>query len=129
MSLDFRFISGWIELGRPYLRLGEVDKATLLLGEVLRGPFLVLVDTLVFIHLNLIGAAEIIATTRRDVWHGSLENTTQRHHRPLHWITAITKDTYERVIRAKRSEKHCCRKPESVFNPHETRSELSLSLS
>lgn len=66
-----------------YLRLGEVDKTALLLGEVLRGPLFVFVDTLVLIHLNLIGAAEIIASTGRDVWHGSLENTTRRHHSPL----------------------------------------------
>lgn len=62
-----------------YLRFSEVDKAALLLGEVFRGPLFVLPVTLVLEHLNLIGAAEIISATRRDVWHGLLTNATQRH--------------------------------------------------
>lgn len=66
-----------------YLRLGEVDKAALLLGEVLRGPLLVLPVALVLEHLNLIGASEIISATGRDVWHGSLEITVQRHYSSL----------------------------------------------
>lgn len=74
-----------------YLRLGEVDKAAFLLSEVLRGPLFVLPVTLILEHLNLIGAAEIISATGRDVWHGSLEITIQRHHSqlgsPLHTTT------------------------------------------
>lgn len=74
-----------------YLRLGEVDKAAFLLSEVLRGPLLVLPVALILEHLNLIGAAEIISATGRDVWHGSLEITIQRHHSqlgsPLHTTT------------------------------------------
>lgn len=74
-----------------YLRLGEVDKAAFLLSEVLRGPLLVLPIALILEHLNLIGAAEIISATGRDVWHGSLEITIQRHHSqlgsPLHTTT------------------------------------------
>lgn len=66
-----------------YLRLGEVDKAAFLLSEVLRGPLLVLPVALILEHLNLIGAAEIISATGRDVWHGSLEITIQRHHSQL----------------------------------------------
>lgn len=74
-----------------YLRLGEVDKAAFLLSEVLWGPLLVLPVALILEHLNLIGAAEIISATGRDVWHGSLEITIQRHHSqlgsPLHTTT------------------------------------------
>lgn len=75
------FVSPPARVGRRriYLRLGEVDKAALLLREVLRGPLLVLPVALVLEHLNLIGAAEIIAATRRDVWHVSLA-TARRHH-------------------------------------------------
>lgn len=69
--------------GEAYLRLGEVDKAAFLLSEVLRGPLLVLPVALILEHLNLIGAAEIISATGRDVWHGSLEITIQRHHSQL----------------------------------------------
>lgn len=64
-----------------YLRFREVNKTALLLSEVLRGPLLVLTVALVLEHLNLIGAAEIIAATGRDVWHGSLAT---RHHSSLH---------------------------------------------
>lgn len=58
-----------------YLRLGEIDETALFLGEVLRGPLFVLPVALVLKHLNLIGAAEIIAASGRDVWHGSLAAT------------------------------------------------------
>jgi hypothetical protein len=77
---------------RPlYLRLGEVDETALLLGEVLRGPLLVLPVALVLKHLNLIGAAEIIAATGRDVWHGSLAATAQRHHTALaHYMAPLS---------------------------------------
>lgn len=121
LTIIFRFILGiytcWEE---SYLRLGEVDKAALLLGEILRGPLFVFVDTLVLIHLNLIGAAEIIASTRRDVWHGSLENTTQRHHSPLHWITGGTRRRGVRSCHPRKTRKitdgatHC-----DVYNPAE----------
>lgn len=67
---------------RFYLRLGEVDKTALLLCEVFRGPLLIFSVALVLEHLNLIGAAEIIAATGRDVWHGSL---TTRHHTSATW--------------------------------------------
>lgn len=68
-----------------YLRLGEVDKAALLLGEVLRGSLLVLPVAFVLEHLNLIGAAEIISATGRDVWHGSF-TAQRRHHSSLHRV-------------------------------------------
>lgn len=63
-----------------YLRLGEVDKTALFFGEVFRGPFLIFAVPFVLEHLNLVGAAEIIAATGRDVWHVLLKNTPQRHH-------------------------------------------------
>lgn len=105
-----------------YLRLGEVDKAALLLGEILRGPLFVFVDTLVLIHLNLIGAAEIIASTRRDVWHGSLENTTQRHHSPLHWITGGTRRRGVRSCHPRKTRKiHCWSDTLRCLQPRRTR--------
>ncbi|EEZ99917.1 hypothetical protein TcasGA2_TC002708 [Tribolium castaneum] len=89
-----------------HLRLGEVDETALLLGEVLRGPLLVLPVALVLKHLNLIGAAEIIAATGRDVWHGSLAATAQRHHTALaHYMAPLS--AAHVVTRSTLAARHC----------------------
>lgn len=82
-----------------YLGLGEVNKAALLLREVLRGPLLVLAVALVLEHLDLIGAAQIIAATGRDVWHGSLAAATRRHHTTI-VITPRRSQLHGTVVRA-----------------------------
>lgn len=105
LGLDLGAFWGCESSSVAHLRLGEVDETALLLGEVLRGPLLVLPVALVLKHLNLIGAAEIIAATGRDVWHGSLAATAQRHHTALaHYMAPLSA---AHVTRSTLAARHC----------------------